>query len=802
MTVQFRANLTHLRAEAVELRAVAFALNEAYSAGWSGTCVIVGKGSDDEGLSPGSLMSALMASGVLAGTPMCLNMEISGAPADGLNVRSWPCVVSALSPYAIDESTAACNVGLIDPITSLAEQPVWGAYRAVSAVEAVGGALSLAAGGDGKPNANPILPGLPPITVVADHRDALERIPYAIASGRPFGDWLADVLAMLGLRAELRGYGDGRLRLTLSDRKPGRKPLEMSVVTPAGADPASTDSSGPILIRGHSAFPGAPVRGALLDDPTKGTPRPLVAHGAIGTVLTDSGLDIDEAAGRLYRESQGRFAEMLMLRALSRQPRMRPGETVRLSRATHGLTDWQVTSVSHTLRQGTYDNDITLIRGDVSWHPDLPLYRPPVYVSAVVDGGNDFDFHQPVPRDRLGRIKVTFPFTPTPSAEESLERSVVDSDGDRRITMADFSDDQVESFTDTAIDWDEETAKYDAGDYDDPYPGKADEDLTVDEKERREELQTKREAVIGYRAYTRASRIDERDADRDGVVSERDRLVSDDLREALRDDERRQKIEEQWAARDETPVPEGSLAEEYGELFGELPQDGDGAPDARSEAVLAARVDAADAADRWPARIPLPVIKPMAGALHGFIVAHRHGDTCRVAVHHPFSAEIVGFQYRDDRRINTDLNRSVAGLVVEHNYSEAWSGLVFRRAETLDDDSPLPEPGAGPTGDDADDPGSSAGPAPQSGPPPGDPPPQAQAPAAGVPSSSTPGSSPDDGSSDDSSSGGGSSDDSSSDDGPPSQGAPTTTPGAPPGSAPPGSPPPAGSMPPGDPPPT
>ena len=660
---------------------VAFGLQEGYSTGWSGTAVVVGSGGDQP-LNPGSMMSAVMASGVLAGTAVALNLMAHGGPIDGTNVRTFPSVVSGLSPYPIDEFSAACNVHLVDPIGFLAEQPIWGAYSNVSAAEAVGGALSLAVGGDGKPTLDPILPGLPAVRVVGHYRDALNNIPYVIAAGQPLGDWLSDFLAMLGLRAEVRGFGDGRLRITLSDAKPWRAPLDMSVVTPAGVDPGDSDSYGPILIQGHSAFPGTPTRGALLDDPTKGSARPLVAYGAIGTVLTDTGLDVDEASGRVYRSTLGAFTEMFMLSALSRQPRFRPGELVQLSRPAHGITDWQISSVSHWLRTGVYDNDATLIRGDFAWHPELPLYRPPVYVSAVVDGGNDYDFHQPVPRDRLGRIKVTFPFTPTPSAEETIDLAAADADRDGRVTLEDFDAEQIENFTGDSIDWEAEQAKYDAGELNDPYPNKNDGDLTTEEKERRDELLEKRKNVLAYRAFQRANGFDQADADLDGVLSARDSLVSDELRAALRDDEQKQEVEEQWAEREETPLEEGSLAQQYGELFGEDETE-------LAENVVGARADAAKMADHWPARIALSVVMPMAGALHGFIVAHRHGDTCRVAVSSPFAAEIIGFQYRDDRRINADLSRAVAGLVVEHNYAEAWSGLVFRRTEDMEGDQPV-----------------------------------------------------------------------------------------------------------------
>ncbi|MCY3811460.1 MAG: hypothetical protein OXH15_06670 [Gammaproteobacteria bacterium] len=676
MAVQYRGTLNHLRAQDVEIRLSAFGIQEGYSTGWSGTGVVVGN-NGDKPLTPGGMMSAVMASGVVAGAPMSVDLEIEGGTLHGTNVRTWPCVVSGLRPYPINEFSAGCELRLLDPVSYLAEQPIWGAYRSVSVAEAVGGALSLAAGGDGKPSTAPILPALPQVRIDAEYRHALNKLPYVLATGQTLGDWLAEVLATLGLRAELRGHGDGRLTLTLNDAKPRRLPLEMALVTPDGVDPPSSDTMGPIMIQGHSAFPGAAVRGGLLDDPTKGSARPLLRHGAVGAVVTDSEVDVDEATGRLIRAARGTYSEMLMLTAFSRQPGIRPGELVRLSRPTHGLTDWQVTSVTHRLRGSTYDNDATMIRGDMAWHPDLPFYRPPVYVSAMVDGGDDFDFHQPVPRDRLGRIKVVFPFTPTPLGEEADEVAVADADSDGRVTLADFDDAQVREFTDNAAQWEEERAKYDAGEYNDPYPGKADAELTVDENDRRLELKEKRDNAIAYGAFQKASAFDGQDADRDGVVSSRDELVSDDLRAALRDEQQRRQLQEAWDDRHDTAIEAGSLEEEYGQIFG----DGEDV----SDDVLAARADAEEAVDRWPPRISLPVVKPMAGALHGFIVAHRHGDTCRVAVHSPFNAEIVGFQYRDDRRINDDLSRSVAGLVVEHNYAQAWSGFVFRRAEDMDD---------------------------------------------------------------------------------------------------------------------
>ena len=816
MAARFRADLKHLEVTNVTVRVAAFVLQEGYSTGWGGTAVVVAR-QESPPLISGTMMSAVMASGVVAGTSMELALEVEGGMFHGATVRTWPCVVSGLRPFEIDQFTAGCNVHLVDPVSFLADQPIWGAYRAVSAGEMIGGALSMAAGGDGKPTLSPVLPRLPSIRIVEGYRDALKELPYALAVGQPLGEWLADFLAMLGLRAELHGRDDGVLEVFLSDSSPKRGALNMSVVSADGKAALGPDSYGPILIRGHSGFPGSILRGGLLDDPSSGSARPLVKLGAVGAVLTGPGLDVDEASDRVYRSLKGAFTEMLMLSAASRQPRLRPGELVRLSEPVHQLEDWQVMSVSHTLRRAVYDNDATLIRGDEAWYPELPLHRPPVFVTGVVDGGNDFDFHQPVPRDRLGHVKVTFPFTPTPVGQEALELAAADTDNDRRITLADFDEEQVESFTSNRAQWEAEEAKYQSGDYNDPFPGKQDDELTAEEQATRDEYSTRRQAAVAYMAYKKAVALDESDADRDGVVSARDQLISDELSRRLRDEElddgdavrdgvdsaldrftsdalggrlrdeelddgdavrdgvdsaldrftsnalsgrlrdeedygtMQEQWEEQqeWEARpadeQDATVPEFhddpeqlALVKEYGDLFGK-----DEREDLEAE-VLAARKDAENAPDRWPPRIPLPVIEPMAGALHGFITAHRHGDICRVAVHDPFSAEIVGFQYRDDRKINVDLADAVAGLVVEHNYSEAWSGLVFRRTEAMEDDRSGPS--GDPVEDESPDGPTSGGPGsdgdPPEGPEPDGPPPGKPGPGGSPPGKPGPGGSP------------------------------------------------------------
>ena len=789
MTATFQAHLKIPGAQASDaaVGVAAFALQEGYNTGWGGTATVVARlQSGSKNATAGAMFGALMASGVRPGRPVKLQLVIHGGSLDGTVVRVWPCVVDGLQPYELDATAAACNVHLLDPVSFLAEQPIWGVYRSVSAGEIVGGVLSLAAGGDGKPTLSPLLPGLPAVRIAAGYRDGLGTLPHAIAAGQTLGDWLAEFLALLGLRAEMGISDDGEaLVLELLDSMPRRQPLEMTVVSPdgdgnqagtsgttssgsgsgGGKDPyeddddpyeddddpyeddddpydddededdgsGSSESSrnqpsddGLILITGHTGCPGAPRRGGLLDDPTMGSPRVVYALGAVGSVLTGPGLDAVGAGNRIHRSLLGTYAEMLMVSALSGQPRVRIGDLVTPSRPVHGIGSWQVAGVAHMMRGGVYDNVITLLRGDIAWHPELPLSRPPVYVTGIVDGGNEFQVHEPVPRDRLGRIKVSFPFAPTPVGQEAAELVAADTTGDGRILMDDFSEEQITGYTDGKEAWDEKASKYEAGEFADPYPGMADDELSTEEKANRDALRDSRKEALAYTAYR--NRKVSGDRDHDGIITDRDELITDGLSDQLKGESGREWMENLWnmSTEDRTRHLEERLArqvlaeswygathdpqniqqdlvdgyldfdgpslfrakfemkrateidaveaqvQEYGELF-EHKHDG------LSEEVLAARQDAEEEADRWPPRIPLPMINPMAGAMHGFIAAHRHGDICRVAVHSPLNAEIVGFQYRDDRKINVDLAGAVAGFVVEHNYGQAWSGLVFRQ---------------------------------------------------------------------------------------------------------------------------
>ena len=184
----------------------------------------------------------------------------TGSDLSGAIIRAWPCVVTALAPSAGGSSTkASCLVALADPITYLSGRPIWGVYRACSIGAMVGGALSLAAGGDGKPTLRPILAGLPQVRIVENCRDAVKNLPYSIASGEPLGHWLSTMLGILGLRMEMYGGANGVVYVNLTDQVP-RGEIPMAVVEGIGGVSDASGFSGRHQRRGHRDQRHAPRR--------------------------------------------------------------------------------------------------------------------------------------------------------------------------------------------------------------------------------------------------------------------------------------------------------------------------------------------------------------------------------------------------------------------------------------------------------------------------------------------------------------------------------------------------------------
>ena len=81
--------------------------------------------------------------------------------------------------------------------------------------------------------------------------------------------------------------------------------------------------------------------------------------------------------------------------------------------------------------------------------------------------------------------------------------------------------------------------------------------------------------------------------------------------------------------------------------------------------------------EAWPPRIPLSVVEPMAGGVHGFVTAHRRGDVCRILIRNPMYAEILGFGRHDHQRISQDMTGILTGVIVQEGDDDRWSGILF-----------------------------------------------------------------------------------------------------------------------------
>ena len=684
-------------------------VSEGYNIGWCAHAIFA-FGVPGGGASRIDILATLADRGLSPGRRGKVNLRVEAEGNEVLHnqtIRTWPCMVSQMVPLESEDDTRAiCRIQLVDPLGYLAGREIWGAYRDVSAAELVGGAIALASGTDEGPTTEVTTAWLPKIRVRARHRDALDVIPYVIASGETLGEWLARVLGMLGLRAELFAEDGGDTQVVyLTDALAHRGSFEMHVERD-GVELSDDEQGrdGGISIRSRVAFPGNPLRGALLDDPTQGTPRVLAGYGPIGHLVRAQGADTDEVTERAWHEVRRGFCESLMVRAASGHPGIEPGCTITLNETINRIDHWQVASARHLASEGAYDNDATLLRADTAWHPPEAEPRGTVIVSAMVDHSEESLYHEPVPRDRLGRINVRFSFLPPPNMEVAFALAEADTNRDGRVTLDDYDETRTNEYTANAEEWENKAQAYENGDYDDPYPGIANEYLTEEQIAEREKRARQRQEAIAYIYYKRlaAPPPSPEEGTQGGTTNGTGTDDEDDDNPTAETTASDGASETQTGQTDddETGTEEQVQPGNGGTESGVQTQTGNGGteeseagtqppPEPRRLPNPAAEADTLETPtppeDRWPPRIALPVVEPMAGAMHGFVGGHRQGDICRVAVHDPFTAEIVGYQYRDNRAINRDVVGAAAAIVVEHNFDDAWSGIVVRRIEDMDD---------------------------------------------------------------------------------------------------------------------
>lgn len=716
-------------------------LEEGYNIGWEATATMATPAA--AALDMSAMMELSVESGLSSGTAVALILSLPGGEngptflreADtegvvfsslpqGTSLRTWPSVITGITPAEVADGSIGNLLTLTarDPVSYLADRPIWGAYRLCSIAEMIGGALSLAAGGNGKPTLRPILPGLPAVSIVNELREEVDLVPYSVAAGTTLGGWLGEISQLLGIRQEMRLGEDGSVELVLKDQAisgvapAGDTPEFQSISThvlpdslpgssssnlvalnlaeqaldPSDNSPSSDQTIGDAHVVGMVTQAPLPNRGIVFDDPLHGTFRHLGQPGAVGTVVCGTGLGINEAAQRALYPSYGAYTESLRLQVICKNPSMRPGRIVAFNEEIIGIAAWQVFSVRHIFRAGKYDNLPELLSSRYAWHPTYASISQPTFVTATVDGGDGFEAMDPVQRDRLGRIPVRLSFLPSSVGEEADILDAGDENKDGRLTLADFDEETLQDYEENSEEWEGKQAAYQAGEYEDPHFGREDSDLNEEELAERRATEDQKTEALRYIAAQRAKRLDTADKDRDGYASSRDAAISDELSTVLTEPGSASKIEAQLAARDaetlredfeEADIVDEALLDEYRSLFG-------GYEGEDVDPNLDLKVDAKAAQESWPPRIPVTSIETMAGGLHGFLSAHRQGDICRLAVHNPLFIELIGHQYRSDHQINDSVVNVTAGMIIEHDDGEAWSGLVFRPTDMLED--PIP----------------------------------------------------------------------------------------------------------------
>ena len=187
--------------------------SEGYNIGWSARASLA-FGVPGGGASRVDILATLADRDLSPGRRGRVNLRVEAEGNEFLHnqtIRTWPCMVSRMVPIdSGDDTSAICRIELVDPIGYLASREIWGAFRDVSAAELIGGAIALAAGLEEGPTTEVATACLPRIIVRSSHRDALDVIPYAIATGEKLGDWVGPGARRAGI--ESRAVRGGRRR--------------------------------------------------------------------------------------------------------------------------------------------------------------------------------------------------------------------------------------------------------------------------------------------------------------------------------------------------------------------------------------------------------------------------------------------------------------------------------------------------------------------------------------------------------------------------------------------------------------
>ena len=369
-------------------------------------------------------LQSLIQSWLVPGAGALLALGLPGRPEP---VRTWPAVVTAVAARAHRrrDHYPPAIVALADPFTAHGRKSLWLALPEVSPGHAVAAALSAVAGGPGRPEDAPALPGLPPIVFRTDVRRAVRTLPYVISRGETLTEWLRKLCALLKVRIEVLGRPDGSIVVTVTDAPPRLSGLNEKGPIAMRIDMGAPVSAQVVHVRRPTLAAAPRRRAPLLDVPGQGGPFGFIRTGPVDAVFSSAQIDADEGVARALRDEARRSYAQLAVDFESAQPGFVPGRTITFAHAPRdragrllapqrlfGTSTWQLATVSHVFVGGHYHCMAEAEKSGAAWHPFSGSVDRRVHVvSATIDDGQS-PAGEPVHPDRLGRLPVRPVFMP------------------------------------------------------------------------------------------------------------------------------------------------------------------------------------------------------------------------------------------------------------------------------------------------------------------------------------------------------------------------------------------------------
>ena len=442
------------------LPALMLGLTEFRSGGWLGSVTI-----NPRRVSAEDALQVLLHDGLAPGAAVLVKLLIAdqGGYA-GMAIRTWPSVVTSVNTTAsqdANEPDAVCRVTFRDPLTFLGDRAIWAAFVDCPLGKMLGGVLSSAAGGEGQPTNNPVLPGCPGIRIREELRAEVGELRYAIAAGERLGHWLNRVWGRLGVRISMTGEANGTLDLALCDGVPSNSSVNTDGGLDMTLDPRREPGATNLTLSEVDVNSPAIVRGGLLDDVAAGGPARFGPNGALESVVSEGQPNAGEAARRAGFRLANRRLSQTQVTVTSCQPGLLPGRVVNLKPhdplgggpqlgnapalgvdasgrggALLGASRWQVADVSHLCLKARYWNQGAFEKTGLAWRPELPEERGATVVSGVVDDGRS-ETGEMVRRDRLGRVPIRLPFVGgSPGDSATGSSSALDVPWPPRVPLA------------------------------------------------------------------------------------------------------------------------------------------------------------------------------------------------------------------------------------------------------------------------------------------------------------------------------------------------------------------------------